>query len=69
MEVRGRDSAGLHVFVWNHDLDVADPAIAAVIAERSRDPLFQAGSVRLVEGADDVGCGALVRVQGGGGDR
>ena len=25
MEVRGRDSAGLHVFVWNHGLDLADP--------------------------------------------
>ena len=55
MEVRGRDSAGLHVFVWNHGLDVADPAIAAVIAERSRDPLFQAGSVRLVEGRTTSG--------------
>jgi glucosamine--fructose-6-phosphate aminotransferase (isomerizing) len=50
MEVRGRDSAGLHVFVWNHSLDVGDPMVAAVIAERSRDPLFQAGSVRVVDG-------------------
>ena len=50
MEVRGRDSAGLHVFVWNHSLDVADPAIAAAIGERSGDPLFQAGSVRLADG-------------------
>ena len=50
MEVRGRDSAGLHVFVWNHSLDVDDPAITATIAERSRDRLFQAGSMRLVAG-------------------
>ncbi|MBA3289562.1 MAG: glucosamine-6-phosphate synthase, partial [Acidimicrobiia bacterium] len=42
MEVRGRDSAGLTVFVWGHDLDPADPALA----DRSRDPLFQTGSVR-----------------------
>ena len=32
MEVRGRDSAGLHVFVWNHDLDVHDPTIASTIS-------------------------------------
>jgi glucosamine--fructose-6-phosphate aminotransferase (isomerizing) len=47
MEVRGRDSAGVHVFVWDHDLDPDDPAIAAAIAERSGDPLFQSGAVRL----------------------
>ena len=50
MEVRGRDSAGLHVFVWNHALDVDDPAIATAITERSRDRLFQAGSIRLAAG-------------------
>jgi glutamine---fructose-6-phosphate transaminase (isomerizing) len=50
MEVRGRDSAGLHVFVWNHSLDVDDPAIAAAIAGRARDLLFQAGSIRRVAG-------------------
>jgi glutamine---fructose-6-phosphate transaminase (isomerizing) len=54
MEVRGRDSAGLHVFVWNHSLDVAGGAVAPAIAERSRDPLFQAGSVRLLDGADET---------------
>ena len=48
MEVRGRDSAGLHLFVWNHGLDVADPSIAAEIARRSADPLFQTGTVRVV---------------------
>ena len=47
MEVRGRDSAGLHVMVWNHSLDLADPSVAAVIAQRSADPLFQSGSVRV----------------------
>jgi glutamine---fructose-6-phosphate transaminase (isomerizing) len=50
MEVRGRDSAGLHVFVWDHSLDVDDPMVAAAIVERSQDPLFQAGSVRVVDG-------------------
>jgi glucosamine--fructose-6-phosphate aminotransferase (isomerizing) len=55
MEVRGRDSAGLHVFVWNHSLDVAGGAAAQAIAERSRDPLFQAGSVRLLDGPGGPG--------------
>ena len=47
MEVRGRDSAGLHVLVWSHGLDLVDPSLAAVIAQRSADPLFQNGSVRV----------------------
>jgi glucosamine--fructose-6-phosphate aminotransferase (isomerizing) len=47
MEVRGRDSAGLHVFVWDHDLDAGDPAVAAALATRSADPLFVSGSARL----------------------
>ena len=46
MEVRGRDSAGIHVFVWDHGLDVDDPAVIAALAERSRDPLFQGGAAR-----------------------
>ncbi len=47
LEVRGRDSAGVHVFVWGHGIDAADPSLAAVLAQRSTDPLFQNGSVRL----------------------
>jgi glucosamine--fructose-6-phosphate aminotransferase (isomerizing) len=47
MEVRGRDSAGVHVFVWDHDLDVDDPAVVALLAERGRDPLFENGAARL----------------------
>ena len=46
MEVRGRDSAGIHVFVWNHGLELDEPSLAALAAERSRDALFQNGSVR-----------------------
>ena len=46
-EVRGRDSAGVHVFVWHHGLDPADPAVASLLAQRDRDPLFQNGSVRV----------------------
>jgi glucosamine--fructose-6-phosphate aminotransferase (isomerizing) len=47
MEVRGRDSAGVHVFVWHHGLDPADPAVQSLLARRTTDPLFQSGSVRL----------------------
>lgn len=54
MEVRGRDSAGIHVFVWNHDLDINDPAIAAAIAERGSDPLFQSGAARIAGGCLSV---------------
>jgi len=46
LEVRGRDSAGLHVFVSGHTLDPADPAIAV----RGGDPTFQSGGVRLADG-------------------
>ena len=43
LEVRGRDSAGLHVFVWGHDIDAV--ALDALVAERGNDPLFQSGAV------------------------
>ncbi len=47
MEVRGRDSAGVHVFVWEHGLQADDPAVTALMARRTTDPLFQSGSVRI----------------------
>ena len=50
LEVRGRDSAGLHVLVHDHALDLDDPVIAAEIARRSGDPNFGTGSVRVVDG-------------------
>jgi glucosamine--fructose-6-phosphate aminotransferase (isomerizing) len=46
LEVRGRDSAGLHVLVRDHDLDLDSPAVAAQLAARSGDPLFASTSVR-----------------------
>jgi glucosamine--fructose-6-phosphate aminotransferase (isomerizing) len=46
LEVRGRDSAGLHVTVVGHGLDLADPAIARLVAARGADPLFTSGSLR-----------------------
>src|SRR5438132_5715506 len=44
LEVRGRDSAGIHLLVTGHELDPSD----AEIARRAGDPLFRSGSVRLV---------------------
>jgi glucosamine--fructose-6-phosphate aminotransferase (isomerizing) len=46
LEVRGRDSAGLHVLVTGHGLDLDDPTIARLVGQRNADPLFMAGSVR-----------------------
>ena len=43
LEVRGRDSAGLHVFVWGHDID--GDALDTLVAKRGNDPLFQSGAV------------------------
>ncbi|MFM7127504.1 MAG: SIS domain-containing protein, partial [Actinomycetota bacterium] len=50
LEVRGRDSAGIHLFVWNHGIDAADEDLRRAMAERSRDPLFQSGSIRSIDG-------------------
>jgi glucosamine--fructose-6-phosphate aminotransferase (isomerizing) len=45
LEVRGRDSAGLHVLVRDHGLALTDPTVAQMVDARS-DALFTAGSVR-----------------------
>ena len=47
LEVRGRDSAGLHLLVRDHSLDLAEPAIARLLESRVHDPLFESGSVRV----------------------
>ena len=41
MEVRGRDSAGLQVLVWDHDLDDVE-----IPRDRLNDMLFRSGSIR-----------------------
>ena len=53
LEVRGRDSAGLHLLVGGHGLDPDDPAIARLIEARAADRLFTAGAVRVA--ADHLG--------------
>ena len=50
LEVRGRDSAGLHLLVSGHGLDLDDDAIAAVVAARGDDPRFTSGAVRTPDG-------------------
>ena len=47
LEVRGRDSAGIHVYVHDHALDLGDPAVAASVVERGIDPTYPSGSVRV----------------------
>lgn len=51
LEVRGRDSAGVHVLVWGHGLKTDDKNIKSLIANRSDDSLFMSGAVRVTENA------------------
>jgi len=48
LEVRGRDSAGVHVYVRRPGIDLSSPTVAAAVAARSTDPLFGSGSVRVL---------------------
>jgi glucosamine--fructose-6-phosphate aminotransferase (isomerizing) len=50
LEVRGRDSAGLHLLVRDHALDLTDAHVRAAWDARGRDPLFRDGSVRDADG-------------------
>jgi glucosamine--fructose-6-phosphate aminotransferase (isomerizing) len=50
LEVRGRDSAGLHLLVTGHGLDLDAADVRAELAARSGDPLFQSLAVRTPEG-------------------
>ena len=50
LEVRGRDSAGVHLLVRNHGLDVDRTGIRAMIDRRTEDPLFRSGAVQVTDG-------------------
>ena len=50
LEVRGRDSAGLHLLVSGHGLDTGAPAVADALERRGGDESFGSGAVRLVDG-------------------
>ena len=50
LEVRGRDSAGLHLLISGHGLDTGAPAIAGALSRRGGDESFGSGSARLADG-------------------
>ena len=50
LEVRGRDSAGIHILVTSHALDLASDGIQAMLRDRVADPLFRHGAVRVADG-------------------
>ncbi len=49
LEVRGRDSAGVHLLIDGHGLDLHGAEVASLVAARA-DPLFTSGAVRTPEG-------------------
>ena len=49
LEVRGRDSAGIHVFVWGHGFSADDPSVISALSVRAHDELFQNRSVRFID--------------------
>ncbi|MEY2590576.1 MAG: hypothetical protein QOJ67_2560 [Acidimicrobiaceae bacterium] len=50
LEVRGRDSAGLHLLVSGHGLDLGATGVRALLDQRAGDPLFRSGAVSAVDG-------------------
>ena len=50
LEVRGRDSAGLHLLIHGHGLEPGHPAVVEALARRGHDQSFGSRSVRLVDG-------------------
>jgi glucosamine--fructose-6-phosphate aminotransferase (isomerizing) len=50
LEVRGRDSAGVHVIVEGHALDVDAPSTRAQMSTRNANRLFTSGAVRARDG-------------------
>ncbi|MDQ1394443.1 MAG: hypothetical protein QOF30_3420, partial [Acidimicrobiaceae bacterium] len=46
LEVRGRDSAGLHLLVTGHGIDLQRPEIQAMLGARANDPLFTSMALR-----------------------
>ena len=64
LEVRGRDSAGLHLLVRDHGLDLDEPAVQPLLRDRAADPLFRVAA-RCASPTGDL----ELRLQGGGRDR
>lgn len=51
LEVRGRDSAGVHVMVWGHGLRRDDARVVSLLGSRHDDSLFTSGAVRITRNA------------------
>jgi glucosamine--fructose-6-phosphate aminotransferase (isomerizing) len=47
LEVRGRDSAGLHLLISGHDLDLTAPDVLGLLGGRADDGLFTSRAVRI----------------------
>lgn len=50
LEVRGRDSAGVHILVRNHGLDLESATVKALLGQRSQGGLFGNRAVRTPDG-------------------
>lgn len=53
LEVRGRDSAGIHLYLTGHGLDPEAPEVQELLRPRVKNRLFSSGAVRLPEGSSD----------------
>ena len=51
LEVRGRDSAGVHLMIQNHGLDFKNPGTIQEIKRRANDPSYKSGSIRVMDNA------------------
>lgn len=51
LEVRGRDSAGVHIMIQNHGLDLQNPGMRQEIEMRTKDLNYKSGSVRVLDNA------------------
>ena len=54
LEVRGRDSAGVHLMIQNHGLDFKNPGTIQEIKRRANDPSYKSGSIRVMDNALSV---------------
>ena len=54
LEVRGRDSAGVHLMIQNHGLDFKNPGTILEIKKRANDPSYKSGSIRVMDNALSV---------------
>lgn len=62
LEVRGRDSAGVHLMVRGHRIDPVDPRWSDEFHRRAADPLFADRSVRMVDGVLSIAYKAAAEI-------